>query len=894
MSFAAGSRVGPYEVVGLLGAGGMGEVFRARDERLGREVALKVLPPSFSGDPGRVRRFEQEARAAGALNHPNVLAVYDVGSHEGVAYLVSELLEGQTLRDRMAGARLPLRKAVDFGVQAARGLAAAHDKGIVHRDLKPENLFVTLDGQVKVLDFGLAKQTAPTRDGDSATEARETEPGTVLGTVGYMSPEQVLGRPADPRSDLFSLGAILFEMLGGRRAFERASPVETMNAILKEEPAPLPPEASVPPALERIARRCLEKGTSERFQSARDLAFALESLSQEEAARVPTPGSFRRGRTLDRAALRLGGAGLVVLLLAVAGGVAARKWLSRDATPALDRYRFTPLATAAGYEGQPSWSPDGRSVAYVAEVDGVLQVHTRSLDSSKSARITRALSDCREPFWSPDGTRIYYTSLAGSSLGLWSVGATGGTPQVVARNARTAAIAPDGQRLVLLREEGQQGAFSLSLWVSSPPGTEPVRYPDPAFAARRFGTGFLRFSPDGRRLGVFVSSTSGDTRGEEGYSSPQLWLLPQPSGTPRQVLPAFSVLPDPAPFGWMPGGTQIVLGAEFPSRTPGTHLWLANTDDGRLSAVTATSGNEESPAVSPDGKQIAFTAGEQDYDLVEIPLAGPALRTVLATSRSEADPAWAPQGGRYAYVTDRTGRQEIWLRTPDGQFDDPLVTSASFPDAGTLLLSGLAFSPDGQRIAYQRRSLSGFRVWISTVAGGRAVRLSADEGYQDSPTWSPDGAWIAFTSLRQGRWSLMRAPTGGGEAPTAIRAGILYPSNPRWSPRGDWILCELPEGVALVSPDGQRTRVLADESWLGQDWSKDGSRVYAVRLSEAQRLQLVEIDAASGAQRTLVADLGPAPASDVPLRGLSLAPDGRSLLTSMYRLRGDLWLLEGF
>ena len=668
-----------------------------------------------------------------------------------------------------------------------------------------------------------------------------------------------------------------------------------MNAILKEDPPRRCPRTRpCRRALERIVRRCLEKGPSERFQSARDLAFALESLPQQSAPRASAIEAIPRRPRLAGALRRGVRPAAVLLLVAVAGALAARQWWPRATAPSLDRYQFTPLATAAGYEGQPSWSPDGRSVAYVGDVDGVLQVHTRSLDSSKSARLTRALSDCREPFWSRDGTRIYFTSLAGSSLGLWSVGATGGAPQVVVRNARAAALSPDGQRLVLLREEGQQGGFSLSLWLSSPPGAEPARYPDAALAARRFGTGLLRFSNDGRQLGMFVASTSGDTRGEQGYSSPELWLLPQPTGTPRQVLRALSVLPDPAPFGWMPDSRRIVFGAEFPSRTPGAHLWLADTESGRLSAVTATSGSEEFPAVSPDGRQIAFTAGEEDYDLVEIPLAGAAPRTALATSRSEADPAWSPQGGRYAYVTDRTGRQEIWLRTPEGQFDEPLVTAASFPDEGTLLLSGLAFSPDGQRIAYQRRSLSGFRVWISTMAGGRAVRLSADEGYQDAPTWSPDGAWIAFTSLRQGRWSLLRAPTGGGEAPTTIRDGIVYPSNPRWSPRGDWILCELREGIALVSPDGQRTRVLADESWLGQAWSADGSRVYAVRLSEALRLQLVAVEVASGSQRTLVDDLGPGPASDVPLRGLSLSPDGRSLLTSMYRLRGDLWLLQGF
>jgi len=299
MTYASGARIGPYEILAPLGAGGMGEVYRARDTRLGRDVAVKVLPAAFSVDPDRLRRFQQEARAASALNHPNILTIYDVGEQEGSPYVVSELLEGETLRERLAGAALPVRKAMDYGIQIAEGLAAAHEKGIVHRDLKPENLFVTKDGRVKILDFGLAKLTRPEASGpltEAPTATAGTEPGLVMGTVGYMSPEQVRGQAADHRSDIFAFGAILYEMLAGRRAFGGASAADTMSAILKEEPgfAPTHPDAS--PALEQIVRRCLEKSPGERFQSARDLAFALNNLSVPGAPSVSPRVSVRWGR----------------------------------------------------------------------------------------------------------------------------------------------------------------------------------------------------------------------------------------------------------------------------------------------------------------------------------------------------------------------------------------------------------------------------------------------------------------------------------------------------------------------------------------------------------------------------------------------------------------------
>jgi eukaryotic-like serine/threonine-protein kinase len=297
-----GTRLGDYEVQSLLGSGGMGEVYRARDRRLDREVAIKVLPSDLSSAADRLRRFEQEAKAAAALNHPNILAVFQMGSYEGAPYLVSELLEGLTLREQLGRGALPIRKALDYAIQIAHGLAAAHDKGIVHRDLKPENLFVTKDGRIKILDFGLAKLTERKAESKRTTPIgdQQTEPGMVMGTVGYMSPEQVRGEPADHRADIFAFGAILYEMLSGKRAFHGTSAVETMGAILKDDPSGFSQIIpAIPTGLQRIVYRCLEKGREPRFQSASDLGFALESLSDVGIAR-PTATAVTSRRALSR------------------------------------------------------------------------------------------------------------------------------------------------------------------------------------------------------------------------------------------------------------------------------------------------------------------------------------------------------------------------------------------------------------------------------------------------------------------------------------------------------------------------------------------------------------------------------------------------------------------
>jgi Tol biopolymer transport system component len=888
MALGTGARLGPYEILGLLGAGGMGEVYRARDTRLGRAVAVKILPPTVAEDASRRERFEKEARTVGSLNHPNVMALYDVGQEAGQFYVVSELLEGQTLRDRLEGGLLPSRKAVDFAVQMAHGLAAAHDNGIVHRDLKPENVFVTREGRVKILDFGLARKVekvgSEEATGSFTNHTGATEPGTVLGTAGYMSPEQVRGEVLDPRSDIFSFGVILYEMLSGRRAFQGSTAVETMHAILKSDPPALgslhPP---VPAALARIVERCLEKSRDERFRSAHDLAFALEALSDVRSGAVAAIAPRRR-LAIGRYAL-----GGLVGALAVAGAAA---WLRAPARPDLAAYRFTPFATDSGWKGWPAWSPDGRTLAYVGEAAGVLQVFTRGLEASMAAQVTQSPRDCREPFWSRDGARIYYISLAGMAQSLWSVGAAGGAPELVLRNVSAAALTADGQRLFLLREDQYQGNFFQSLWVSSPPGAEPQRYAEGPFKEKRFARGFLRAAPDGSVVALWGAPTADESAREAGYANPELWLVPVGKGVPRQVLRELPSRPDPSPFSFLPDSRQVVFAGEFRERTPGMHLFVADTASGEHWALTASSSSEQYPAVSPSGRQIAFTDQREDYDLVEIPLDGSPARSVLATSRNETDPAWSPAGNQYAYVTDRSGDQEIWLRSRDGSLERPLVTRGSFQDA-TLLISGVSVSPDGRRVAYQRRGPSGFKIWISAVAGGPAVQLALDDSYQDAPTWSPDGNWIAYALSRGGRRALSKVRVGAGEPPLVLKDGIVYPSNPKWSPNGALITCETPDGFSVVSSDGKQARVLAEEAPLAHAWAPDSRSLYAVR-GEDLRLQLVSIDVASGREALIVKDLGQVPPSSDPLLGLSLAPDAKSLLTSIVRLRGDVWLLSGF
>ena len=435
MMLPVGTKLGPYEIVAPLGAGGMGEVYRARDTRLGRDVAIKVLPSSFSADADRLHRFEQEACAAGALNHPNILIVHDIGTHDGSPYVVSELLEGETLRERMGGTAQPQRKAIDYALQIAHGLAAAHEKGIVHRDLKPDNIFITKDGRVKILDFGIAKLTqveGAEAQTDIPTRRVDTGPGVVMGTVGYMSPEQVRGQKVDHRSDIFSFGAILYEILSGRRAFHRESAADTISAILKEHPPDLSEtNQRVSPALERLVNHCLEKNPQERFHSASDLAFALEAISS--ASPVSNQTMTAMTALPARAQIRKQLPSIIAAFLALAL-IAALPFVFlyfRNAPaprPNVVRAMIPPPENAhLLYFNQMAVSPDGLRLAFVAiGANGVTSLWLRPL-GALSAQPLAGTEGASNPFWSPDSRFIGFFA----DGKLKKIDAAGGPPQTL-------------------------------------------------------------------------------------------------------------------------------------------------------------------------------------------------------------------------------------------------------------------------------------------------------------------------------------------------------------------------------------------------------------------------------------------------------------------------------
>ena len=897
--------IGPYEIVASLGSGGGGQVFRAWDPRLEREVALKILHDRSGADPERLRRFVSEARAASALNHPNILTVFDAAIDGDTPFIVSEVIDGGTLREELRKGPVPMKRLLDLVTQIADGLTAAHEAGIVHRDLKPENIMVTRSGRVKILDFGLAG-SGQLRPGSAASPANETETvtedGLLAGTIPYMSPEQARGAASDVRSDQFSFGLIVYEMTAGRHPFRRSTPAETLHAIINEElPPPSGADARAPLMLRWITERCLSKAPEDRYGATADLYRDLrtlrdrlgEALAREGTTAPPPSSAWRRVAT----------AGAIVTAL-VAGAILG--WLSLAREPGDGAgLSYSPLTTAPAYEGFPAWSPRGDSVAYVAEVNGVLQIWQRDPQSPSSAsQVTDSAYDCKYPFWSPDGKRIYYVSRAQEREAIWSVLVGGGKPQVVVLNAVRGAISPDGRTLAFFRDESQANVVSsLALYLATPPGAAPwsrdaveaAATRHAPFAERRFVEGALAFSPDGRTLGV---SAIGEWNNPERWW--QFWIVPLPGGTPTRRLQWLNldVAPRVSSFTWMSDSRHVVLGLISISSSR-SHLWMADLKSDRAWVVTSTPVGEEYPSTSRTGEDIVYTKDDSDYDVVEIPLGGGPVRPILESSRNETDPVWSQDGGLLAHVTNRSGQDEIWVRDREGRLDDrPIVTQRNFDDDDlTVMLGTPSFSPDGQRIAFLRTGKNPIwplRVWYSAVAGGKASPLLpiTHVAYQGAPSWSPDSQWIAVAEWTGDKWRLVKVRVGSDER-QELRTDGVPNATPKWSPAGDWITWETAQGFMLVSADGTRERVLSNDQWHAHTWSRDGSEILGIRETDDYRLSVEAIEARPKGRTRVLAELGAAPPANNPVKGLSLSADGRTLVTSLLRLRGDLWIVRG-
>ncbi len=862
------NRVGPYELLEPLGRGGMGEVYRASDPRLGRAVAVKLIRAEAFQEGERRRRFEREARAASSLNHPNIVTVHDIGEQDGAPYLVTELVDGVSLRVLMGSASPPFKKMLDIAAQIADGLAAAHAAGITHRDLKPENIMVTREGRVKILDFGLAKAEprVPSSGETPTLTAGETSPGTILGTVSYMSPEQARGQAVDFRSDQFSLGSILYEMVADKRPFDREESVETLAAIVREEPEPLAAiEPPVPAPLRWVIERCLAKEPAERYASTADLHQQLRDLrahlSEILSAQITVAPRAALRRRLVKPALVL--AGLVVgFLIALA--------VLPHQQPGIAPASFIPFATEADDETKPSWAPDGQSIAYLVRVAGANQVFVKSLSSPAPVQLTKTSADCSRPFWSPDGKRIYFISRSA----LWFVGASGGEPEVVVKNVWLAAASPNGKDLAFYPATQDE----QSLWFHSLERGNSRQYKRPPFPESfRFGKG-LAFSPDGKILLAGVEEQIGLG------PSLDVWTLPVPEGLPRRVPVHITRSTGMSDLRWFPGNRHVLFSNEV-AEGSGSHLYLLDTRTGRVEPVTAGPGEESDPSVSPDGRKIAFGNGAANWDLIEVDLKSGAVSELLATSRREVFPAWAASGRQYVYVSNASGSPAIWLRSTTEGWARKI---AGEDKDGSVDRSRPRLSPDGQRLAYARIGARHL-IWVASVEGGRAVPLEEESTDQHAPAWSPDGQWIVYSRYSADRWEVARAPSGGGGKPLRLADGGGTSPLIEWSSDGRWIAYDRAGRVSLVSPDGQIQRQLPGPRPATWGFSKDGKSIYAVRRSAQRTWQLVRIQIPDGPETALA---GIPLSADVQLDGFSLHPGGTRFATSTGVTRQDIWIME--
>jgi serine/threonine protein kinase len=885
--------LGPYQILGLLGEGGMGVVYRAKDTRLGRDVAIKVLTNVTLSDHERLVRFEQEARATGMLNHPNLLTVYDVGrDSEDNPYLVTELLEGETLGSRLQRGPLSARKSIDAALQMAQGLAAAHEKGIVHRDLKPDNLFLTRDGRLKILDFGIAKLTGTAADGP-AFEMAATEPGMVLGTVGYMSPEQVRGESVDQRSDIFSLGAIVFEMLTGSRAFSRGSGIETLSAILKDDPPELVELLpNIPAPLDRLVRRCLEKDREVRFQSARDLAFNLEMLSSMSASHTMPPSST--GSTIPRppaprpltsataasatptAAMRTPTTArplhkpkrrisplLLALLFAVSiGGAAYGGWMwAHRGDDVVAEPQFHRLTFRRGEVRTARFSPDGETVVYSAAWDGKPpEIFVASRRSTEARPLGVPESEVLAVSRSAELAILLRRDRISNAGTLARVPLAGGMPREVAENVLQADWSPDGTNLAIIRQQGDKTR------VEYPIGT--VRYETLHYVRD------VRVAPDGRRLAILEPS-----RGE-------FEVAVIDAGQPVTIA-----------RGWGRGATGLAWSAD------GKQLWVSGTSTSAPPALYSV--NVEDGAVR---LVTRLTGGIRIFDL-------------------------SPRGE--ALLSNGTWRAALAWKAPDAV---PVVDPSPEQDAAWLdwsILSDLA--PDGRSILFSETREGGgakSAVYLRRLSEPAPVHLG--DGIGDA--LSPDGKW----ALVHQRAKLVLVPTGTGQARElnlagefdagaawlpdsrrAIVAGVIGKSGYRLylidtldetakpvSPENIWgggtrAFTVSPDGRLVAGMTAEQTMAIypldgsaavrinaAQKGEIPIEWSADGTALY-VHDPTALPARIYRIALAAGT-RELWKELAPAdPAGVYKIAPVLITRDGSAYAYNAMRVLSELYVAEG-
>jgi WD40 repeat protein len=867
-SFTPGQRIGPYEVLGTLGAGGMGEVYKARDPRLGREVAIKVLPASFARDPERLRRFLQEARAAGSLNHPSILTVFDIGTDIETPYIVTELLEGLSLRDRLADGPLGPRRATDTALLIAQGLAAAHEKGIVHRDLKPDNLFLTRSGHVKILDFGLAKlvQAAALEEGTSEAPTRvpdATTPGWILGTVGYMSPEQARGLPADGRSDIFSLGAILYEMVAGRRAFKGESPVETLSAIIREEPPELSISApAASPALDRIVRRCLEKRPDDRFQSARDLAFALDAISGTSGTTVVSGIEPPVGAALPPAApvprwRRWGRIGLLV-----AAGIPLGMCLSSgDAPVAVHRVpTFRQVTFPSGQAGNARFARDGHTVVYSGRFGGEFnEIFTVREESPESRALGFPRSALAGLALDSDELLIQQFSDKGPAV-LARVPLGGGAPRPIAEGVQDADWGPKGNEIAVVR--AAEGKIRLEYPIGKP------LYETAGEIAS------VRVSPSGDAVAFLDHTLRGDDRGDV--------ALVTRDGKKRVLSDGWASL---SGLAFDPGGDAVWFTG---TRRGGiAALYRVELDGGDPDLVYASPQSLRIEDVSEDGRVLlatldrrmratCVTAGaERPRDVSVLDLS---LVSDLSLDGKTAVIVESGEGGGEGY--------SVYLKPTDG---GPAVRLGEG--------SGGQISHDGKWVAsILIKGPLRIALWPTGVGQPRFLEPTGLASVT-ALNWMPDGSALLLLGNRPGEGLRLWRQAMDGGAPVPVTPEGLFDGLGRSpiSPDGRLLATIGADRTVVLYPlDGGAPRPLAGlEGMAPFTFTADGSALL-LGQGKDRRFELKRYDMASGKVETVqaIADATTL-VGDGNAVTFQLTPDGKTFCLSHSSNPATLFVASG-
>jgi Tol biopolymer transport system component len=759
MPLNAGARIGPYEVLAPLGVGGMGEIYRARDPRLGREVALKVLPEEFSADSDRLARFEREARSASALNHPHIVTVYDVGRADSLSYIAMELVDGRTLRELLASGAIPGKRAVSIAAQAADALAKAHSAGIVHRDLKPENVMVSKDGFVKILDFGLAKLMSPavSETGSHAPTAIDaTRPGAVLGTVGYMSPEQARGGEVDFRSDQFSFGSILYEMASGRRAFHGDSAPETMSAIIRDEPESLARAAPAgPPPYRWIVERCLQKDPDERYASTRDLSRELADL-RDHFSEIDRSGTFvepaagvqARSR---RSWLALAGAAL----LAFAAGVgAAGFWTSRRGTSLPPAIR---TLTYSGLDQSPAVSPDGRTIAFTSKRDGIPRIWVKQLATGGEAALTAGPDDY--PRFSPDGSAILYQHREGNTFAIYRTSVVGGEPRKILTDASHADWSPDGKSIAFLRWFNENGITVSAIGMAGADGTvqrEIARVANHQLVQPRW-------SPDGSMIAAAELGIAGAPR--------SYWLTDPRSGVVK-ALPSLTTNGFLSAPAWTPSSREIIYSqAESVVgnvTSSSARIMRQDVRSGKGTTLLWIPSNALTVDILARG-QIVFDASPIRENLRELSIGGPVSvegRWLTQGNASDRQPCYSPDGEWIVFSSNRSGNLDLWeVSRKTGSVKRVTDDAADDWDPG--------FMADG-RLIWSSNRTGAFEIWIAEADGSGARQVTREGMDAENPTATPDGKWIVYNQSfpqRVGIWKIH--PDGSGTTRLVTGTSVL-------------------------------------------------------------------------------------------------------------------------